>query len=428
MAGDFWANFFNWPIPDPGNAQGQVSPFWDDLSFSGSSYGVYTWHDTTNHRFVIEWYHMTHRNTSALETFELVITDPAYHPTLTGDSELLYLYNDVTNNDAGENYATVGFESWDELMGVQYTHDNVNSSGAVNLVDSRAIRVTTNTGRGGLRGMVDLQSGGLNEGARVSTSSGQHRTTPESGEFWLRNVPPGVVRVMAEAQGYFPVTVDSVEVVANVTLSGIDFTLSACPQPAGLVASDSLGTVIELDWSAVVHGDLDGYNVYRSRFENGEYILVNGEPVQGTHYVDGTPPDSGVYWYYVAAVYSNSGWEAESFGSNKDWGALTNPDDVSEGEDLVPREFFLSQNYPNPFNPATSISYGLPQDSRVRIEVFNILGQNVRTLVDEDQQAGYKRVIWDGRDRNGRAVASGVYFYRLKAGDSQETKKMLMVK
>jgi len=70
----------------------------------------------------------------------------------------------------------------------------------------------------------------------------------------------------------------------------------------------------------------------------------------------------------------------------------------------------------------------LPQDSKVRIEVFNILGQNVRTLVDEDQQAGYKRVIWDGRDRSGHAVASGIYFYRLKAGDSQETKKMLMVK
>jgi hypothetical protein len=202
--GNFWSNFFNWPIPDPSGARAQISPFWDDLSFSGSNYGVYTWNDTANHKFYIEWYHMTHRNTSAIETIELVISDPSYHPTLTGDSELLYLYNDVSNTDSGENYASVGIETWDQLSGIQYTHDNENSSGAVNLVDSRAILVTTNTGRGGIRGTVDLQNGGFNQGAKVSVSTGQYRMTPVSGEYWLRNVPPETVTVTAQAQGYFP--------------------------------------------------------------------------------------------------------------------------------------------------------------------------------------------------------------------------------
>ncbi|GEM_PF-2749823 len=85
----------------------------------------------------------------------------------------------------------------------------------------------------------------------------------------------------------------------------------------------------------------------------------------------------------------------------------------SGGISLFPTAFQLEQNYPNPFNPSTAISYQLPAVSRVRLEIYNLLGQKVRTLVDQQQPGGRYTVEWNGRDENGSEVSSGVYFYRL---------------
>lgn len=95
---------------------------------------------------------------------------------------------------------------------------------------------------------------------------------------------------------------------------------------------------------------------------------------------------------------------------------------------LLPEKFALSQNAPNPFNPQTRIGYDLPKATNVRLEIYNVLGQQVNTLVDEFQEAGSKSVIWDGRDYSGATVASGIYFYRLDAGDFSDTRKMMMLK
>jgi hypothetical protein len=94
----------------------------------------------------------------------------------------------------------------------------------------------------------------------------------------------------------------------------------------------------------------------------------------------------------------------------------------------LPISFSLKQNAPNPFNPTTRIDYDIPKATHVRLEVFNVLGQRVTTLVDEYQEAGSKSVTWDGRDRSGSAVASGVYFYHIDAGEFSETLKMMMLK
>jgi PKD repeat protein len=91
-------------------------------------------------------------------------------------------------------------------------------------------------------------------------------------------------------------------------------------------------------------------------------------------------------------------------------------------------EFILSQNYPNPFNPDCEIRYTLPKDLEVNLSVYNVMGQKVKSLVDDYQAAGHKTIHWDGTDDNGIRVASGIYFYRIQAGDFVETKKMLMTK
>jgi flagellar hook assembly protein FlgD len=94
----------------------------------------------------------------------------------------------------------------------------------------------------------------------------------------------------------------------------------------------------------------------------------------------------------------------------------------------APETFELLQNYPNPFNPTTTFSFSLPVSSAVKLEVFNILGQRVTTLVDKEMAAGVHSVSWDSRDLAGRSVATGVYLARFKANDFTSTKKVVVVK
>ena len=103
---------------------------------------------------------------------------------------------------------------------------------------------------------------------------------------------------------------------------------------------------------------------------------------------------------------------------------------VKEGDfwGSIPQGFELFRNYPNPFNPETRIEFSVPNEAFVRLSVYNTLGQEVATLVDEIQSAGYRSVIWGGRNSTGESVASGLYFYRLEAGNIVLTEKMLLLR
>jgi hypothetical protein len=104
---------------------------------------------------------------------------------------------------------------------------------------------------------------------------------------------------------------------------------------------------------------------------------------------------------------------------------------VDVGQDngsLIPDNFQLAQNYPNPFNPTTTIEYSLPRRSMVVVEIYNLLGRVVRTLVDEEKPAGIYRLSWDGTDADSRAVSSGVYLYRIITSNFTQTKKMVLLK
>lgn len=117
--------------------------------------------------------------------------------------------------------------------------------------------------------------------------------------------------------------------------------------------------------------------------------------------------------FCVSATISSTGEFAELSGS---------------GAESLPSGFELGQNFPNPFNPTTTISFTLPTASQVSLEIYNLLGQRVRTLVDGPMNAGSHSVMWNATDQNGRSVSSGVYFYRLVAGEQTASKKMMLLK
>ncbi len=103
---------------------------------------------------------------------------------------------------------------------------------------------------------------------------------------------------------------------------------------------------------------------------------------------------------------------------------------IKSGEEvpILPEKLTLSKNYPNPFNPTTNISFALPNDEHVKLEVYNIKGQKVKILVNENLKAGEHNVVWNGKNTNNRKVASGVYFYRLTTSKKHLTHKMIMMK
>ncbi len=101
---------------------------------------------------------------------------------------------------------------------------------------------------------------------------------------------------------------------------------------------------------------------------------------------------------------------------------------ITDASNTLVSDYALSSNYPNPFNPVTTITYRLPEAQRVRIVVYNTLGQEVKTLLDEVKPAGVYRLQWDGRDSAGNPVSSGLYFYRMTAGNFHSVHKMLLVR
>ncbi len=104
-----------------------------------------------------------------------------------------------------------------------------------------------------------------------------------------------------------------------------------------------------------------------------------------------------------------------------------NFDRMSESETL-PEGYALFPNYPNPFNPTTEITFALPEAGEIKLAIYNLRGQLVRTLVSGAVAAGRHKVVWDGTDANGAKVASGIYVYRLEAKDFVANMKLVLAK
>ncbi len=189
-------------------------------------------------------------------------------------------------------------------------------------------------------------------------------------------------------------------------------------------------------WNSIAEND-NGlpvrYFVEGARFVSllGNKITnVTAGPLDTTCYEFDVPWD-GIYWRIKARTeHIESAW-SDTFFCDLSGSGLA----IRFGFDpqnILPREFALNQNYPNPFNPSTTIRYGIPMQAdgavRVVLEIFNVAGQRVRTLVDKEQGPSFYSVVWDGRDDGRSSVGSGVYFYRIRANNFVASRKLMFVK
>ncbi len=177
--------------------------------------------------------------------------------------------------------------------------------------------------------------------------------------------------------------------------------------------------------------DFAGFNIFRSDSMNSGYQLIasylNNPQLRGqgnsTHgheysYQDTQVQPGQLYWYKLVSVDVDG--SQESFGP------------ISARGMVVPEDFALQQNFPNPFNPKTTITFQLPRSEqpaiRVKLEVFDVSGRLIRTLIDGEMFPGTYHVSWDGMDNQGKRAPSGVYFYRLSTPEYLKTRRMVLLK
>jgi hypothetical protein len=173
-----------------------------------------------------------------------------------------------------------------------------------------------------------------------------------------------------------------------------------------------------LSWKTEAEQDNAGFNVLRSAAKLGKYEKLNAKLIPARRdgdyeFIDYRVDAGGKYYYKLESV---------------DVAGRTQLHGPVMVEMSAPQSFELSQNYPNPFNPSTNIRFELPKAALVTLSVYNSLGQEVRRLVNAQKPAGYHTIVWNGRDQQGKPVPSGIYHYRIQAGDFVATKKMVLAK
>jgi hypothetical protein len=182
---------------------------------------------------------------------------------------------------------------------------------------------------------------------------------------------------------------------------------------------------ITLRWTTQSEVEVLGFNVYRSDGDSAQFGRINGAIIEGAGssssggnytYTDDRLGALGIYYYRLESV--------DIDGTR----SLFGPIRVTVESRALPTEFELSQNFPNPFNPVTEIKYQLPETVKAVIRIYGLLGQEVRTLVDEEVEAGFHSVTWDGTDVRGDQLPSGIYIVTMQAGSFVTAQKMSLVR
>ena len=291
-------------------------------------------------------------------------------------------------------------------FGQSFTWDGANwLSNTADFHFRSVVELTVGIPPGTVEGNVtDTDTGNPIENATVVMGA-YSTTTDGSGDYSI-DVAPGTYDLVCSFGGYEDYTETGI-VVASNDLITVDIALQHLYNPPEELTIQYTPPNVILQWNAPVGPGLTGYNIYR----DDEIIGT----VSALLYIDPNVP-AGSHSYYVTAVYGNY----ESVPSNV----------VNTGSDpnLLPIVNKLGGNFPNPFNPSTTINYSVAETGHVTLEVFNLKGAKVAVLRDIVLAAGNYTAKWNGKDGNGNPVSSGVYFYKMKAGSYQQTKKMILMK
>ncbi len=179
-------------------------------------------------------------------------------------------------------------------------------------------------------------------------------------------------------------------------------------------------------WKGV--GNNDGWNSIDGYPVDMQFVLPSVTQFDWTEFVLDTisvPNDPEAVAMSVR-LHAYSRFTGTVYWDDLDFPAMSTTDVEIDG--LIPVAFNVFQNYPNPFNPSTTISYAIPQQSNVLVKIYDMLGREVRTLVSEEQMPGVYNVIWNGDNNYGVNVATGIYLYRVVAGNNVQVKKMILLK
>jgi hypothetical protein len=198
--------------------------------------------------------------------------------------------------------------------------------------------------------------------------------------------------------------------------------------PIGLTSEVQDSHVI-CEWRQNTEGDLAGYNVFRA-LQSGfpQWIKIKTLASQDTSYLDTTVLYDSIYCYAITAFDTSYPYNESAFSTWTTVHVVSATGIESVIDKHTPRVLKLSQNSPNPFNNKTTIVYQLPKTGKVGLNIYNIAGQLVRTLVSHEQRAGCYSITWDRRDNHGAIVGSGVYIYGLNLADKTLDRKMLVIK
>lgn len=377
----------NHQIPSTVGVPNLIAAFWDDYQ-SGITKGVFYYNDIQNERFIVQYDSLKHAFSSSFETFQIIINK---------NGSIILQYKDVMLGNSG----TVGIQNSNGQfgLGIAYDENYLHSNMAIKIYQGDEwLEFPTTTGQ---------ISPGENKTVTFKiTAANILRGNYQSNIVIYSNDPdePTLIvpfNLTVLPDGNSPPVInnlpDSVVFIADSSTS-----LNLWDYVNDYETHDSL-----LSYDFTTSNDSISY-VYNQ--STGELILSSIHEFSG-------------YEILYITVSDDSNATAED--SLKV--IITPVTDLDDPIAEIPEQFLLSQNYPNPFNPETTIKYQLPKLCDVKLKIFNMLGQQVIKLVDTKQPAGYYSIKWDSRDNFGGNVASGVYFYRLEAGDFVKTKKLVLL-
>ncbi|GAB4332578.1 MAG: hypothetical protein Kow0037_10230 [Calditrichia bacterium] len=392
---NYFANAYtNQGIPNNSDPNAIVAPFWDDLDGSVNLGDIY--YEQIGNKFIIQWNDWAHYNGNQHLKFQVVL--------FQNSATIYFVYE---NMDQAQSDVTVGIENADGTAGLQIAFDQAYAHSQLLTKISKGAEWLSVSPTGGtvapgdtLSVLLKAKSTGLAAGnylAQLAISSNDPILP-------VLDMPKVSLQVTSNQPSisFTPTTLvfDSTEVGQTATLSLQVNNLGGAPLTVSQISSSDTNFTVSANSLQIPAASSQSIDVtFAPKIVgpiSGQLTFQSNDPAH---------PSASVAVQGIG--YTLSG--------------------ILNGQTL-PREFALQQNYPNPFNPTTTIKLQLPAAERVVVSIYNVLGQKVRTLVNRHLEAGYHQFVWDARNDNGEAVASGIYLYKMEAGSFKQTRKMILMR